>query len=48
MTQARAGDANVAPAWVARLEAPAARAFAQIGIADGFAARKAGDRHARP
>jgi hypothetical protein len=48
MTRDRAGDADTAPARVARLETPAARAFALIGIADGFAARKAGDCHARP
>jgi hypothetical protein len=39
--QARADRAEAALAWAARLEPPAVRAYALIGIADGVAARTA-------
>ncbi len=39
--QSRANGAEAALAWAARLEPPAARAYALIGIADGVAARSA-------
>lgn len=46
--QARSGDAPAALKWASRLDAPAARAMALIGISEGLATRRAENHAGKP